>query len=230
MLDWLVSPVTLSDGKMFQVVDEFFRDTSAFTQGLTFANGVLYESTGLYGSSSVRILDSDDGTVRQQIPMDAQYFAEGMTYYKGSLVQITWRAKKGFVYDPNDLSATPMEYDYRTTKSDEGWGITYDDDRDELVVTDGSQNLVFWDPNCWQTGLCEVKRSIAVQRLDGSPAMRLNEIEYWRGRIIANIWLTNIVVVINHQTGMVEKEYGESIHVPPPWNELALANLLGRFR
>ena len=212
--DWLASPVTLDDGKMFVIVKEFFHDSDAFTQGLTYANGRLYESTGRRGRSTAREIDPNDGTVLSSVDLNSRFFGEGMTYYDGKLIQITWQAQTGFVYDANNLSAEPIEFSYETSKFNEGWGITYDEGRDELVVTDGSGNLVFWDPLCWQTGMCSVKRTVPVTRLNGQAAFNLNEIEFWRGKIVSNVWLTDIILVIDPETGDVEKEYGEFTMMP----------------
>ena len=219
---WHAGSVSTASGMKFEIVEELHHDHSSFTQGLTFANGKLYESAGLYGASTIRVLDPSTGDATQIVKMESKYFAEGMTFYKDKLVQITWKLAKGFVYDANDIAAAPTEYTYTTTKHNEGWGITYDNDRDELIVTDGSGNLMFWDPDCMQSGHCESKPDklpIEVTRLDGKPARNLNEIEYWRGRVIANIWYSDVLLVIHPETGKVEKEYGES------WYLLMLANL-----
>lgn len=208
---WHAATVTTDSGRtMFEVVDQLRHDHNAFTQGLTFANGKLYESAGLYGQSSIRILDPNTGDAVQIVPIDRQYFAEGMTFYKDKLIQIVWKKAKGFVYDANNIAAPPIEYTYKTTKDNEGWGLTYDSDRGHLVVTDGSANLIFWDPDCWQTGHCAPladRPPIQVKRLNGQPALELNEIEYWRGRILANIWYSDVLLVINPESGKVEKEY-----------------------
>ena len=209
---WHAATVTTDSGVMFEIVDQLRHDHAAFTQGLTFANGKLYESAGLYGQSSVRILDPNTGDAKQIVKVDGKFFAEGMTFYKDKLVQIVWKKATGFVYDAHDIAAPPITYTYETTKDNEGWGLTYDYDRGHLVVTDGSANLIFWDPDCWQTGHCAPvadRPPVQVTRLDGSPAEELNEIEYWRGRVLANIWYSDVLLVINPDTGRVEKEYGK---------------------
>lgn len=172
---------------------------------MTYENGVLCESNGLYGQSNIRKLDPQTGDAQQVVNMDSEYFAEGVTYCDGKLIQITWKKKQGFVYDANDLAKPPEPFTYTTTNG-EGWGITYDTDNSELVVTDGTNNLHFWNPN----DLGNTLRTVPVTRQDGSPAKNLNEIEFWRGRLLANVWFEDVILVINLATGVVEKEYGKS--------------------
>jgi glutamine cyclotransferase len=203
--DWLNATITKGSGVMYEIVEQLPHDPKAFTQGLTFFDGRLYESTGLYRESTVRELDPVTGNVLSVTPLEDQYFGEGMAYYDGKLIQITWKAGVGFVYDANDLSKPPEKFTYKTTKHNEGWGITFDPDNNELIVSDGSNNLMFWDPETFET-----LRTIPVFRIDGSiPARAINELEFWRGRIIANIWYEDVLVVINPATGIIEKEYGK---------------------
>jgi glutamine cyclotransferase len=165
-----------------------------YSQGLTYANGHLYESTGLYGESTVRILDPDTAEVIKSVPMPSTLFGEGMAYINDELVQITWKSRKGFVYDPETLEIT-KQYNFETTLN-EGWGITLDECRNEIIVTDGSANLHFWDPKTLLQ-----KRKIEVKRISGKPAKKLNEIEFWRGRLLANVWYEDVILVINPVTG-----------------------------
>lgn len=134
--------------------------------------------------------------------MDDQLFGEGMTYCKDTLVQITWKSQKGFIYNMTTLE-TIHQFEFSSTNN-EGWGITWDRCKDELIMTDGSQYLHFWDP----ITMVE-KRKIPVFRLDGTNALELNEIEFWRGRVLANVWYEDVLLVINPETGKVEKEYGK---------------------
>jgi glutaminyl-peptide cyclotransferase len=172
-------------------------------QGLTYANNVLYESAGLYGQSTVRILDADTAQVRKKVTMDANLFAEGLAYANGTLIQLTWKSHRGFIYDANTLE-TKQEFRFSTTLN-EGWGVTWDSCKNEYIVTDGSEYLHFWDPET----LSE-KRKVPVMRMNGSPALQMNELEFWRGRVLANVWFEDVLLVINPETGVVEKEYGES--------------------
>ena len=173
----------------------------ASSQGLTFANDQLYESTGLYGESTVRILDPKTANVIKTVSMENEVFGEGMTYLNGTLIQITWKKRKGYIYNAEDLELLHT-FTFSTTRN-EGWGITWDDCRRELIVTDGSEWLHFWNPKTLQQ-----KRRVQVQRQSGKPARSLNEIEFWRGRVLANVWHEDVLLVINPSTGVVEKEYG----------------------
>ena len=138
--------------------------------------------------------------------MDSSLFAEGMTYYKDKLVQITWKSQRGFIYNTSNLEE--IDNFHFSTTNNQGWGISWDRCKDELVVTDGSENLHFWDPETMAE-----KRRISVTRMDGSKAKEMNEIEFWRGRVLANIWFEDVLLVINPETGIVEKEYGNSLHL-----------------
>jgi glutamine cyclotransferase len=172
----------------------------ANSQGLTFARGNLYESTGLYGESTVRILDRKSAQVVKSVPIDNRVFGEGIAYWKDKLVQITWKSQRGFIYNITNLEQI-KRFKFTTTNN-QGWGITWDRCKDELIVTDGSQYIHFWDPETMTE-----KRKLPVTRLNGSPAVKMNEIEYWRGRILANVWYEDVLLVINPENGKVEKEY-----------------------
>jgi len=197
---WHEIKITKNDGIMYQVVKQMDHDKESFTQGLTYARGKLFESAGLYGKSSVRILDRDSSQVERKVSMGPKLFAEGITYYKDTLVQITWKSRRGFIYNVTNLEEIDR-FNFMTTVN-EGWGITWDRCNDELIVTDGSPNLHFWDPRT----MTEIRR-VKVTRMDGTDAKEMNEIEYWRGRVLANIWYEDVVLVINPETGVVEKEY-----------------------
>lgn len=164
--------------------------------------GKLYESVGLEDQSAVLVLDPDTGKTLETINMESQFFGEGLTYYHGQLIQLTYKALTGFVYDANNLTRTPHQFKYKTTTK-EGWGLTYDDHKNELIVSDGSAFLHFWDPTTF-----EQIRKHQIMRLDGSPAVRINELEFWRGRVVANVWFEHVLLIINPTTGLVEKEYG----------------------
>jgi glutamine cyclotransferase len=120
----------------------------------------------------------------------------------GKLVQITWKETTAFVWNASDLTIPPVEYSYKTTGNNEGWGITYWEEKHELVVSDGSENLIFWDPNTLET-----LRTLAVTRQNGHRALNMNELEFWRGRVLANVWYEDVLLVIHPETGVVEKEY-----------------------
>lgn len=199
--NWAKATITKADGKKYEVIEEKEHDSHAFTQGLTYYNGHLWESTGLRGHSSVRILDPETIEVVKKIDMDATLFGEGITWMEGNkLVQITWKSKRGFIYDADTLEQID-EFTYETTNK-EGWGITWDPCKKELIVTDGTNFLHFWNPDTMKQ-----KRKIEVTRMDGNAAKKLNEIEFWRGRVLANVWYEDVLLVIDPETGKVEKEY-----------------------
>ena len=182
------TPVVTAYG--YQVVDVRPHDPEAFTQGLVFFKGVLFESTGLNGRSSLRRVDLQTGRVLQKIDVSAQYFAEGMTILDGRVYQLTWQSQKGFVYD---LGTFQLQREF--TYTGEGWGLTTDGH--SLIMSDGTNQIRFLDPATFR-----VTRTIPV--LDhGAPLPRLNELEYVKGEIFANIWQTQSVVRINPENGTV---------------------------
>lgn len=149
-------------------------------------------------------MDPNTLDVLQRVPMDDALFGEGMTYYKDTLVQITWKSQKGFIYNMTTLE-TIDRFQFSSTKN-QGWGITWNNNcngEDELIMTDGSSFLHIWDPNTMAQ-----KRKIPVIRQNGKKALQLNEIEFWRGRVLANVWYEDVLLVIHPETGQVEKEYG----------------------
>lgn len=174
----------------YAVVNVYPHDADAFTQGLVFDNGYLYEGTGLYGGSTLRRVDLATGLVLQSYALPKQYFGEGITIVGEKIVQLTWQSNKGFVYDKQSF-ALLSEFTYPT----EGWGITYDGFR--LIMSDGTSTLYFMDPETF-----EVTGQISVH--DSGPVERLNELEYINGRIYANVWLTDKIAVINPQSAQVE--------------------------
>src|SRR5262245_37503205 len=174
----------------YEVVNVYPHDPEAFTQGLLVREGVLYESTGLNGKSSLRKVQFETGKVLQQIPIDSRYFAEGLTDWGGRLVQLTWNTNVGFVYDLASFKQL-QTFSY----SGEGWGLARDDRR--LIMSDGTSTLRFLDP---QT----LKVAGQVQVSDGSvPVRDLNELEFIDGQIYANVWLTDRVAIIAPDTGRV---------------------------
>lgn len=156
----------------------------------------------MYRESTVRQLDPVTGDVLVSVPLGDEYFGEGLAYVDGKLVQITWKQATAFVWNASDLTIPPTQYSYTTTKNNEGWGITYDENKHELIVSDGSANLIFWDPDTLET-----LRTLNVTRQSGQPALQMNELEFWRGRVLANVWFEDVLLVIHPETGLVEKEY-----------------------
>jgi glutaminyl-peptide cyclotransferase len=174
----------------YEVVNTFPHDAAAFTQGLVFSGGSFVESTGLEGHSTLRRVELQTGKVLQKVDVPAFYFAEGLTLFGGKLYQLTWKAEKGFVYDPQTFKKSG-EFPYEG----EGWGLTHDSD--SLVLSDGSNRIRFIDPSTYQ-----VRRTISVTDA-GKPVYELNELEYVKGEIFANVWHNNRVARIDPQTGRV---------------------------
>jgi glutamine cyclotransferase len=176
----------------YQVVRSFPHDRAAFTQGLIFRNGFLYEGTGLFGRSGIRKVKLETGEVLQSKPLGAQYFGEGITDWNGALIQITWQSEVGFVYDMNTFDQTKT-FSYKG----EGWGITHDDTR--LIMSDGQPEgaLRFLDP----VTLKETGR-IIVRDARG-PVEHLNELEYVKGEIYANIWQADRIARISPKDGRI---------------------------
>ena len=176
----------------FRVVRSYPHDRQAFTQGLEFVDGVLYESTGLNGKSGIRKVNLETGQVLQIQPLDAAYFGEGITVWKNRIVQLTWQSGLGFVYDRQTLQ---QQRTFRYTG--EGWGLTHDGTR--LIMSDGSDAgvLRLLDPETLkQVGTLMVKDA-------GRPVGRLNELEFVKGEIFANVWQSERIAVISPSTGRV---------------------------
>lgn len=174
----------------YEVLNVFPHDPQAFTQGLVFYEGYLYESTGLYGRSSLRQVDLETGEVLRKVDLSEEYFAEGLVLYKDRFFQLTWREGIGFIYDLDEFSLLD-QFDYQT----EGWGLTHDGEH--LIMSDGTDNLYFLDPNTLQ-----ITETVEVTFM-GEEIVRLNELEYIRGEIYANIWRTDYIVRIDPTTGDV---------------------------
>jgi glutamine cyclotransferase len=174
----------------YQVVDSYPHDPNAFTQGLVYVDGVLFEGTGRYGQSSLREVDLETGQVQRQIELPEQFFGEGITLLDDRIFQLTWQSQQGFVYDAETFQQLAT-FTYPT----EGWGLTHDGTR--LLMSDGTSTLYFLDPQSLQeTGRVSV-------RYGNQPVLRLNELEYIDGEVYANIWQTNTIVRIDPQTGQV---------------------------
>jgi glutamine cyclotransferase len=174
----------------YLVLNTYPHDRNAFTQGLAFDDGILYEGTGRRGHSSLRQVDLETGVVQRLNELPERFFGEGMTVLGGRVIQLTWRSRVGFVYDKMDL-ALLREFTYPT----EGWGITNDGIR--LIMGDGTSILRFLDAETFEElGQIEVR--------DGTrPVTRLNELEYVNGEIYANIWKSDRIARIDPETGEV---------------------------
>jgi glutamine cyclotransferase len=174
----------------YKIVNSWPHDKSAFTEGLIFKDGILYESTGRNGSSDLRTVDLTTGSVKNKVDLDAQYFGEGITILNGSIFQLTWLNHKGFMYDQDTLSQHG-EFKYEG----EGWGLT--DDGHSLIMSNGTNAITFLDPETF-----EVERVIHVFDND-EPLASLNELEYIKGEIYANIWHSDKIVRIHPESGKI---------------------------
>lgn len=174
----------------YEVVNSWPHDPKAFTQGLVFYQGALYESAGRYGSSSLRKAELQTGKVIQKVDVDASYFAEGMTVFQGKIYQLTWTAHKGFIYDLKSF-----QHEGEFAYEGEGWGLT--NDGHLLILSDGTNRIRFIDPQTFKT-----VRAISIND-NGQPLMELNELEYIKGEIYANVWKTDRIVRIDPQSGRI---------------------------
>ncbi|MCH7231157.1 glutaminyl-peptide cyclotransferase [Glycomyces sp. L485] len=173
-----------------EVIDTFDHDPAAFTQGLELRDGVFYESTGLYGSSDIRLVDPGTGDVLDSEALPGDEFAEGLTLTDDAVWQITWQEGVAYQRDLETLGVVDtVEYE------GEGWGICHDGGR--LVMSDGSAELTFRDPDTFaEQGTVEVT-------LEGEPLQRINELECVDGQVWANVWQTDEIVRIDPSTGEV---------------------------
>jgi len=172
------------------VVATYPHDRDAFTQGLQFVDGVLYEGTGLNGRSSIRRVKLDTGEVLQKRDVPEQYFGEGITVWKSELFQLTWQSGLAFVYDRETFEPK------RTNRyRGEGWGLTLD--ADGFIMSDGTDVLRFLDPSTFAE-----RRRLKVTAL-GEPVRNLNELEYVKGEVLANVWMTDILARIDPANGKV---------------------------
>jgi glutaminyl-peptide cyclotransferase len=165
-------------------------DRTAYTQGLLLQDGALYESTGIYGNSSIRQVDPATGEVKRSRAVPREYFAEGLALVDDRLIQLTWQEQKAFVYKASDFQpVTELRYD------GEGWGLCWDGKR--LVMSDGSNRLTFRDPKTFA-----VLGSVGVT-LAGQPVDRVNELECVDGVVYANVWQTSDILRIDPKDGRV---------------------------
>jgi len=171
-------------------VRSYPHDSTAFTQGLLWHDGRLYESTGRYGQSSLRVVEVETGNVLQRTNLAPQYFAEGLASVGDSLYQLTYKEGVAFIWDPESLAQLgQLQY------SGEGWGLSSDGRR--LIVSDGSSYLTFVDPATFSV-------DTTLQVTDGGqPVAQLNELEWVRGEVWANVWHTNRIARIDPATGAV---------------------------
>jgi glutaminyl-peptide cyclotransferase len=174
----------------FRVVHAYPHDEQAFTQGLVYVDGHLYESTGIRGQSSLREEDLETGRILRMQLVPDKYFAEGLTDWKNTLVQLTWESHTGFVYDRATFKMLrTFHYD------SEGWGLTHD--ARSLILSDGTATLRFLDPDTFR----ELRRITVKDR--GKPVTQLNELEFIHGEIYANVWHSDRIARISPESGRV---------------------------
>lgn len=174
----------------YSIVKTYPHDTSSFTQGLIFYKGELYEGTGEYGRSHLLKVGLNDGKIQKTIPLDAKFFGEGVTILKDTIYQLTWQEKVVFAYTLKDFKKV-KEFKIDT----QGWGITTDGK--ELIVSDGSSNLYYYNPSTFQ-----LLRTQSITE-GGSLSFNLNELEYIDGYIYANQWQAPYILKIDPGSGTI---------------------------
>jgi len=174
------------------ILKTYPHDVKAYTQGLIYENGIMYEGTGQYNESVLRKTDFETGKILAELSLPAQYFGEGITSFGDKIIQLTWESNLGFVYDKNSFKLlTTLEY------STQGWGLTNDGKR--LIMSDGSSTIYFLDPEYFtQSGNIEVYDN-------NGPVKKLNELEYVNGLVYANVYQTEEIIVFDPETGKVLK-------------------------
>lgn len=174
----------------YKIINVYPHDKTAFTEGLVYDGETLYESTGLYDDSTLRQVDLTTGRILKLYRLDDEFFGEGLTLWKDQLIQLTWQSGIGFVYDKKSFNKT-RSFDYNR----EGWGITTDGHR--LIMSDGSDTLYFMNPDTFDdTG------SVRVE-YNGNPVSQLNELEFIKGEVYANVYYTSMIAIISPETGKV---------------------------
>jgi len=171
----------------YKIVNSYPHDREAFTQGLVFEDGVLFEGTGLPGHSQLRKVELQTGNVQQEHKLPDEFFGEGITIYKDRIIQLTYQSNVGFVYDKNSFNLL-REFHYPT----EGWGITHNGKY--LIMSDGTPMLYFLNPETFE----QVNRMMVFDQ--DKPVWGLNELEYVEGQIYANVWPTERIVRIDLET------------------------------
>jgi len=174
----------------YKIKNSWPHDRRAYTQGLIFLDGILWESTGQYGASSLRKVELKTGKVIKHISVPKDYFAEGMTVLHNKVFQLTWQEHKGFIYDPTTFQKQG-EFSY----TGEGWGLTHDGE--SLIMSDGTDQIRFLDPSNFK-----ITRTVNVTDR-GAPVDQLNELEYIDGEIYANIYMTDRIARIEPKTGNI---------------------------
>ncbi len=191
----------IPETRKVKFIKKFPHDVTAYTQGLIYTNGFLYEGTGQYRESLLKKIDLENNELIQSYNLPKEVFGEGIVEHKGKIYQITWQSKRAFVYDLKTFNLI-HEFQYDT----EGWGIT--NYEDNLIMSDGTQNLYILDPESF----------VVIDQLQVTdnvgPINNLNELEWINGKIWANVYLTNTIVIIDPRTGFVEQKLDLTNLVP----------------
>jgi glutamine cyclotransferase len=175
----------------YEVVNSYPHDPTSFTQGLLWHEGAIYESTGQYGQSKLRQLEFPSGRVLKEVKLSPDLFGEGLALVDSRLIQLTWQSQRGFVYDLNSFKVE-REFSYST----EGWGLA--NDGKDLILSDGSSTLFYFDPQTFKT-----IRKMSV-RMNGQPVTELNELEFIEGEIWSNVWQRDLILQIDPSSGVVK--------------------------
>ncbi len=208
----------------YTVKNKFPHDVNAYTQGLVFENGKMYESTGLEGKSELRFVDFKNSKIERFIKLDNSFFGEGISVIDDKIYQLTWNSRKGFIYSKNDFKLI-KDFSYST----EGWGLCYDGKN--LILSDGTEKLFYYNP----TDFSLVKTITVADEI--TPINLLNELEFINGEIWANVYQTNFIVRIDPLTGRIlskidctglltDKEQMEKVDV---LNGIAYDNATGKI-
>lgn len=191
----IVIPAAAPKKYNYQIVNIFPHDTSSYTQGLEFHNGIFYESDGEYGASSLRQVEVKTGSVIKKVDMPADVFAEGISIIGSKLIMLTWQNGIGMIYDKNSLEKTG-EFPYQASR--EGWGLCFDGTK--LYKSDGTSRIYFLNKETYrEEGFLDVYDN------KGSVDW-INELEYINGKIYANVYETNKIIIFDPQSGAVEGE------------------------
>ena len=177
----------------YEIIAEYPHDRQAYTQGLEFDGDLLYESTGKKGRSSLRKVNYETGEILERIDLNPSFFGEGLTIWKDKIIQLTWQSRQGLIYDKNPLQQSGT---FQYGKSKEGWGLCHDTEM--IYKSDGTEKIWFLDPETLaETGYLEIVT-------DRSVFNKANELEFVNGKIYANVWQKESMMIINAESGAIE--------------------------
>ena len=177
----------------YEIINTYPHARDAYTQGLEYHDGFLYEGTGRNGTSYLRKVELETGEILKQVDLDDAYFGEGITIFNDKIYQLTWKAGKGFIYD---LDSFEQLGEFNYLKSREGWGLTHTEDK--IIKSEGTERIWFLDPET-------MKEETYIEAYTNKQKVEeLNELEYVNGKIYANKWQKNSIIIINPATGHVE--------------------------